>query len=120
MFLNNSQYRHKIANGTIGIVTDIEKLGVHFVSKNAIVDMVVKKYTSSVIINGTPTIRIQFPLINEFALTTHKIQASTLPDISVDLNAQMFEKGQSYTAISRCKSWDNVKIKSLHLLLISQ
>jgi ATP-dependent exoDNAse (exonuclease V) alpha subunit len=117
MFLNNSQYRYKISNGTIGIVTDInlesQEIRCAFCVQNAIVDIVVKKYTSSFIINGAPVSRRQFPLINAFALTTHKIQGLTLPDISVDLDGQMFEKGQAYTALSRCKSWDNVKIKSL-------
>ncbi|GBC10775.1 hypothetical protein RclHR1_00990008 [Rhizophagus clarus] len=80
---------------------------------NAIVDMAVKKCTASFIINGASASRTQFPLINAFALTSHKVQALTLPDISLDLNSQMFEKGQAYVAISRCKDWNNVKIKSL-------
>src|SRR5690242_13032122 len=76
-------------------------------------DIIVKRCTSSFIINGAPASRTQFPLINAFALTSHKVQASTLPDISLDLNSQMFEKGQAYVAISRCTNWNNVKIKSL-------
>jgi ATP-dependent DNA helicase PIF1 len=117
MFLNNSQYKHKISNGTIGIITDIDtelqEIRCAFCVQSAIVDIAVKKCTSSFIINGAPASRTQFPLINAFALTSHKVQALTLPDISLDLNSQMFEKGQAYVAISRCKSWDNVKIKSL-------
>ncbi|RHZ45137.1 hypothetical protein Glove_689g14 [Diversispora epigaea] len=27
---------------------------------------------------------------------------------------QMFEKGQAYTALSRCCAWDNIKIRSLN------
>ncbi|GES75088.1 AAA family ATPase [Rhizophagus clarus] len=92
MFLNNSQYKHKIANETIGTITDI--------------DIELQEVRSS-------ASRTQFPLINAFALTSHKVQALTLPDISLDLNSQMFEKGQAYVAISRCKDWNNVKIKSL-------
>ncbi|CAG8694370.1 12862_t:CDS:2 [Funneliformis caledonium] len=29
------------------------------------------------------------------------------------LDSQIFEKRQTYTAISRCSNWNNVKIKSL-------
>ncbi|CAG8688230.1 16061_t:CDS:2 [Funneliformis caledonium] len=43
----------------------------------------------------------------------HKVQGLTLPDISLSLDSQMFEKRQAYTAISRCSNWNNVKIKSL-------
>ena len=115
--LNNSQFKYKICNGTIGIITDInaelQEIRCAFCVQNAIVDIAVKKQTSSFLINGTPASRIQFPLINAFALTVHKIEGLTLPDVSLNLDSQMFEKGQSYTAISRCKSWNNIKIKSL-------
>ena len=59
-----------------------------------------KKSTSSFIINGTPASRIQFPLINAYALTVHKVQGLTLPDISLNLDSQMFEKEQAYVAIT--------------------
>ena len=75
--------------------------------------IVVKIHTSSFIINGAPASRTQFPLINAFALTVHKVQGITLPCISLNLDSQMFEKGQAYTAISRCNNWNDVKIKSL-------
>ena len=61
--------------------------------------------------NGAPASRTQFPLIDAFALTVHKVQGLTLPDISLNLDTQMFEKGQSYVAISRCNNWKNVKFK---------
>ena len=117
MFLNNSQFKYGICNGTIGIITDIsielQEIRCAFCVQNAIVDIAVKKHTSSFLINGAPASRTQFPLINAFALTVHKVEGLTLPDITLSLDSQMFEKGQSYTAISRCTNWDNVKIKSL-------
>ena len=78
MFLNNSQYKYKICNGTIGIITDInielQEIRCAFCVEGAIVDMAVKKYTSIFIINRTPASRTQFPLINAYALTVHKVQ----------------------------------------------
>ncbi|RIA79579.1 hypothetical protein C1645_845488, partial [Glomus cerebriforme] len=59
--------------------------------------------------------RTQFPLINTFALIVHKVQGLTLPDISLNLDFQMFEKEQVYIAISWCNNWNNVKIKSLSM-----
>src|SRR6266540_6790702 len=97
MFLNNSQYKYKICNRTIRIITDIDielqEVRCVFYVQNAIVDIAVKKCTSSFTINGTPASRIQFPLINAFALTIHKVQGLILPNISLNLDSQMFEKG---------------------------
>ncbi|RHZ70774.1 hypothetical protein Glove_267g53 [Diversispora epigaea] len=46
--------------------------------------------------------------------STKNIQGITLPNVSLNLDAQMFEKGQAYTALSRCCEWDNIKIRSLN------
>ena len=51
--------------------------------------------------NRVPASRTQFLLINAFALTVHKIQGLTLPNISLNLDSQIFEKRQAYVAISR-------------------
>ncbi|PKY60977.1 hypothetical protein RhiirA4_333715, partial [Rhizophagus irregularis] len=59
--------------------------------------------------------RIQFPLQNTFALTVHKIQAITLPKVLLHLDDQMFAPGQTYVAISRCRSLDDEIILSLIL-----
>ena len=64
-------------------------------------------------INGAPASRTQYLLINAFTLTVHKVQGMTLPNVSLNLDSQMFEKGQAYVALSRCNNWDNIKIRSL-------
>jgi ATP-dependent exoDNAse (exonuclease V) alpha subunit len=55
----------------------------------------------------------QFPLQNCFALTVHKTQSMTLPQISADLSA-LFSPGQAYVALSRCKNWNHIQITGLH------
>ncbi|RGB35674.1 hypothetical protein C1646_759077 [Rhizophagus diaphanus] len=58
-----------------------------FCIQSTIIDMAVKKYTSLFLINnGAP---------------------------AINLDSQMFEKGQAYIAISRYSNWNNVKINSL-------
>ncbi|CAG8648692.1 2787_t:CDS:2 [Funneliformis caledonium] len=87
IFLNNSEYKHKIFNGIIRIITDInvelQEIRCAFCVQGRIVDIAVKKHTSSFIINGAPA------------------------------NSQMFEKGQAYVALSRCNNWNNIKIRLL-------
>ncbi|CAG8487652.1 9179_t:CDS:2 [Cetraspora pellucida] len=117
MFLNNSQYRHRIANGTVGIVTDLNlQIGLVYVSfcvEGAIINTSFTKYTHNFYLNGLPASRTQYPIQNAFALTVHKTQGLTIPDVSLNLDNQIFEYGQAYVALSRCTKWEHVKIQSL-------
>ncbi|GES90273.1 Pif1-like helicase domain-containing protein [Rhizophagus clarus] len=117
IFLNNKYIKKQICNGTIGIVTDINKeketVRVAFCVNRGIASIGVGLEPAYFNINGMPACRIQFPLQNAFALTVHKTQSITLPHTSLYLDNQMFAKGQAYVALSRCKSWNDVKILSL-------
>ena len=65
-----------ICNGTIGVVTDINKdkeiVRVAFCINGGIVDIEIEAEPSHFMINVMPACRIQFPLQNAFALTAHK------------------------------------------------
>ncbi|CAG8600583.1 13969_t:CDS:2 [Cetraspora pellucida] len=117
MFLTNSQHQHRIANGTIGIITDLDpQLNLVYVSfciEGAIINTSFTKFTSNFDINGIPASRTQFPIQNAYALTVHKTQGLTLPDVSLNLDKQIFAPGQAYVALSRCTNWNNLKIQSL-------
>ena len=117
MFLNNKHINKQICNGTIGILTDVDKdreiVRVAFCIARGIIDIEIEPEPTYFNINGIPACRIQFPLQNAFALTVHKTQAITLPQTSLYLNNQMFVRGQSYVALSRCRSWNDVKILAL-------
>jgi len=54
------------------------------------------------LINAVATVlnRHQFPLQNAFALTVHKTQSLTLPEVSLNLDQQIFSAGQAYVALS--------------------
>ena len=116
MYLNNSLINEGICNGTIGVITDLNKntlnVQIAFCIHGAIVHKWITQQTNYFYAAGQHASRTQFPLQNSFALTVHKTQSLTLPKISIDL-AQLFSPGQAYVAISRCPKWKQVQISSL-------
>jgi PIF1-like helicase/Helitron helicase-like domain at N-terminus len=118
MYLKNDLKDQKICNGTVGVVLDINlenlEVRVAFSVMGGIVDIGIKRETVTFMINGKPSSRCQFPLQNSFALTVHKVQGLTLPEICLYLDEQMFSAGQTYVALSRCTDWSKVHIASLH------
>ena len=117
MYLNNSLIEHRICNGTIGIITDInsseQSIRVAFSVRGSIIDINITKQTHYFEINGTNCQQTQYPLQNCFALTVHKTQGLTLPKVSLALDGNIFSSGQAYVALSRCPTWNNIEISHL-------
>ena len=59
--------------------------------------------------------RKQFPLSVSFAISIHKSQSITLSSVIVDIGSAVFASGQSYVALSRCKSLNGVYLLNLDL-----
>ncbi|CAG8847218.1 23980_t:CDS:1, partial [Gigaspora margarita] len=110
MFLNNFQYQYRIANGTIGVVTDLDLnsalVYVSFCIEGAIINISFSKFICNFNINGILASRTQFPIQNAFALTIHKTQELTLPDVLLNLDDQIFVPGQAYIVLSHCTKWE--------------
>ncbi len=51
----------------------------------------------------------QFPLKAAWALTIHKSQGLTFSNVSIDMGGGAFTAGQTYVALSRCRSLDGLK-----------
>jgi hypothetical protein len=54
------------------------------------------------------------PVKLAWALTTHKAQGMTLDAVEIDLGSSVFEYGQAYTALSRAKTLESVKVIAVH------
>jgi ATP-dependent DNA helicase PIF1 len=59
--------------------------------------------------------RLQFPLSLSAATSIHKSQGCTLSSVIIDIGNTIFADGQSYVALSRCKSLEGVYILNLNL-----
>jgi ATP-dependent exoDNAse (exonuclease V) alpha subunit len=94
-------------------IHDEESINAAFLTKTGLCYITINKTIDRFNYNGQPASRRQFPIQNAFALTVHKTQGLTLPNITVSLDSQMFETGQSYVAISRAKTWDSLNIITL-------
>ena len=53
----------------------------------------------------------QYPLKLAWAITIHKSQGKTFDKIIVDMGSGAFECGQSYVALSRCRTMEGVILK---------
>ena len=47
-----------------------------------------------------------------WAITIHKSQGQTYESVAIDLTDGAFVHGQTYVALSRCKSMDGIYLKS--------
>jgi ATP-dependent exoDNAse (exonuclease V) alpha subunit len=52
----------------------------------------------------------QFPLALGWAITIHKSQGMTLDNVVIDLGAGAFCEGQTYVALSRCRTMDGITL----------
>jgi hypothetical protein len=123
MFAKNDPSRDKLFyNGKIGKITRIENRVIYIKCPNDLAEIPVEplewtniKYELN---NETKEVAekvvgrfIQYPLKLAWAITIHKSQGLTFEKAIIDANAA-FAHGQVYVALSRCKSYEGLVLKS--------
>jgi ATP-dependent DNA helicase PIF1 len=63
-------------------------------------------------LSGLPftLLRRQYPIIPAYALTVHRVQGQTLRFVGLFFRGDVFCHGMLYTALSRVKSWEAVRV----------
>ena len=119
MFVKNDAGR-RWANGSIGSIKSItnEKIMVELngtsleVPKETweLIEYVYNKVEKKIeqIVKGTFE---QYPLKLAWAVTIHKSQGQTFEQVVIDLGNGAFAHGQTYVALSRCKSFEGIILK---------
>jgi ATP-dependent DNA helicase PIF1 len=54
----------------------------------------------------------QYPIKLAWAITVHKSQGKTFDKVIIDLGHGAFAHGQTYVALSRCRSFEGIRLKS--------
>lgn len=114
MFTKNDPARRWVS-GSVGIVQRMldKKIFIRLVDSNKIVDVGQSKWIEYQYGWNANTNRIerseigsytQFPLLPAWAITIHKSQGKTIEHVHLDLGGGAFETGQTYVALSRCRS----------------
>jgi len=109
----NIDQDYGIVNGTRGVVLDVKARSVLLKRING--EQVFIKYHTSTNAEDSNLSVSYMPLKLAYALSIHKSQGMTLDAIEIDIGSKIFAAGQAYTAISRAKSLDSIKVKSISI-----
>lgn len=121
VFIKNDRERRWV-NGTIGkvvgvdddaIEVELESGETHTVER-ALWENIQYKYDedSGRVVEKVIGTFIQFPVKLAWALTVHKSQGLTFNNVSIDMGRGAFSSGQTYVALSRCRSFEGITLLS--------
>jgi ATP-dependent DNA helicase PIF1 len=113
MITRNISIEDELVNGTRGVIVDIDNNNCFVKTVKGIIHKIgyaTQEYKNTFIKN----LNILFmPIKLAYAITIHKSQGATIDYLEIDLGPKIFEYGQGYTALSRGKKLENIKIIDL-------
>lgn len=121
VFIKNSPDRLWV-NGTIGTVETLTKDLLEIRLENGDVHAVEPEKWSNIRYSYDPKTKkiteeelgsfTQYPVKLAWALTIHKSQGLTFNNVIIDIGRGAFTGGQTYVALSRCRSFDGLTLRS--------
>lgn len=109
MLLTNKDPTAGLVNGSRGVITGFDALGIPLVQFKKGLPIPIPATTwESEDMDGL--FRKQIPLRLAYAITIHKAQGATLDSALIDIGTSTFEYGQAYVALSRVKSLESLYI----------
>lgn len=120
MFMNNDSAGRWV-NGTIGHIKNIDEEAITVrIQDGEVVEVTqhtwdVSKYfynaESKTLGQETLGSFTQIPLRLAWAITIHKSQGKTFDKVTIDLDRGSFASGQTYVALSRCRTFQGITLK---------
>ena len=124
MFIKNDPDKEYV-NGTIGKIVKLEENNITVMVEEDYgqrryidvkkADWEILRYKAAADEEGIETETIgtftQYPLKLAWALTIHKAQGKTFDKVIIDMGKGAFEHGQTYVALSRCRTLDGIVLK---------
>jgi ATP-dependent DNA helicase PIF1 len=101
-----------LTNGMVGTVVDFIDMKpiVNFNNMNVVIEKHIWEKTD----NSTSVPKLlrmeQFPLLLSYAITIHRSQGQTLSQASIVLDSRVWERSQSYVALSRLESLNGLNL----------
>jgi ATP-dependent exoDNAse (exonuclease V) alpha subunit len=115
MLLANLDVEGGLTNGTRGFVRNLDAA-----NNTAVIDFdgpagyqEIGTYSFQLEHQDIHYVRDMIPLKLAFATSIHKSQSLTLASVEMDIGSDIFCDGQSYVALSRCKSLNGLFIRNL-------
>lgn len=110
MLLINLDLEQELANGSRGVIIKVDEIGptVRFLTGR---EVKLIPYIWKIHENKKLWVqKSQIPLKLAYAATIHKSQGASLDYVEVDVGPSIFEYGQTYTALSRVRNLDGLKL----------
>jgi len=104
----NINFYNGLVNGTRGVIIELREDSV--IMKDVSGNVHIITYYKDICDNSASSYISHMPINISYALTIHKAQGMTIDALELDLGKNIFTDGQAYTALSRARNLQSIKI----------